>query len=318
MKHSIKSIFLAALFTLSFLTSALAQTPFQGTPPPPIPESKVQQTQEHHEGSYTSMNRRQLKGGEIQEAWDEADEFEGIWNYNVCQDCTFKVRLRHFMVTVVRLPEGEKITAVDVGDPANFKTKVRNPSTLAIKPSGFGGDTNMIVYGENNRVYAFYLRAESVNSNNVPDMVVNIRGNVSEEIILPDEDGEEKQTALSKEQSEAISDLAPDAYLETDQDDFVEHIAFDPDKLHGWGDYKLWGDDELRPETVYRDDHFTYVKFTKEQWAEIELPTAYTVIDDIDELVNTHIKGTTYVIESTSKLISFKSGQKFLCIEYEG
>ena len=32
---------------------------------------------------------------------------------------------------------------------------------------------------------------------------------------------------------------------------------FDPSTLRGWGQYGLWGDDDLRPETVFRDDHFT-------------------------------------------------------------
>ena len=90
---------------------------------PPIPDSKVKQTKEHHEGTYGSMNRRQLQGGEIQKAWDDTatDGLEGVWNYERCDDCTYKVRLRQHMVTVLKLPKGEVITNVDVRDEDNFK-----------------------------------------------------------------------------------------------------------------------------------------------------------------------------------------------------
>lgn len=286
---------------------------------PPIPNSKVKQTKEHFEGDFGTLSRRKLQGGEIQRAWDDTatDGLEGIWNYERCKDCTYKVRLRDRMVTSIHLPKGERITGVENGDSDNFKVKVRNATTLAIKPEGFGGDTNLIVYGEDGRYYAFYLRAEGINSQNITDMAVNIKGEIPKEIHIPASD-KPSSTPKAGDLAQAVSDLTPEGYEKSKKNDFIEHIPFNPDKLRGWGDYELWGNDELRPMTVFRDDHFTYVKFSEEQWAELELPTAYTVIDDIDELVNTHVKGTTYVIESTAKLISFKSGQKFLCIKYEG
>ncbi len=99
--------------------------------------------------------------------------------------------------------------------------------------------------------------------------------------------------------------------------DFVEEATFDPNALRGWGKYKLWGSEELKPETVFRDDQFTYIKFG-DKWKNIELPTAYVVVDKIDELVNTRIQGQTFIVESTRKLITLKSGKSFLCIEYPG
>ena len=49
-----------------------------------------------------------------------------------------------------------------------------------------------------------------------------------------------------------------------------------------------------------------------------KLPTAYVVVDGIDELVNTRVRGSTYIVESTQRLISLKSGKKYLCIRYTG
>ena len=103
----------------------------------------------------------------------------------------------------------------------------------------------------------------------------------------------------------------------TPDGDFVAQSPFDPNALRGWGEYDLWGDETLRPETVFRDDHFTYIRFGK-RWKDVELPTAYVVVDGIDELVNTRVQGETYIIESTRPLITLKSGQSYLCIEYTG
>jgi ComB9 competence protein len=50
----------------------------------------------------------------------------------------------------------------------------------------------------------------------------------------------------------------------------------------------------------------------------VELPTAYVVVDGIDELVNTRVQGTTFIVESTHRLITLKSGQSFMCIQYKG
>ncbi|WP_413208535.1 TrbG/VirB9 family P-type conjugative transfer protein [Rhodospirillum sp. A1_3_36] len=88
--------------------------------------------------------------------------------------------------------------------------------------------------------------------------------------------------------------------------------------MRGWGDYSLWGSDNtLKPRTVYRDDYFTYIKFG-DRWKDIELPTAYVVVDEIDELVNTRVDGDTFIVESTRPLITLKSGASYLCIRYDG
>ena len=99
--------------------------------------------------------------------------------------------------------------------------------------------------------------------------------------------------------------------------DFVERVEFDPGKLHGFEDYTLWGDESLKPETVFRDEHFTYIQFG-DKWNSVELPVAFVVIDRVDEQVNTRVQGRTYIIESVAPLITLKSGTKFICIKFEG
>lgn len=326
----------------------LAQTP-AGYPPlppstpsgpttrpvsPPVPSSVVNQAEAQAQGQFTAMDRASV-GGQVQTAWDNAEETAGVFRYPFCGTCTYKVRLREHMVTVIELPEGETIEKADVGDGKSFDVQQRGPRRLAVKPKGYGIDTNLMIYGVSGTVYPIYLRAESFNSVNVSDLMVRIEGAVSSQEIEVAAITTHVPVGADSAQADPVDGIPPltvdeksavvDGLNTPDpnraEGDFVQEAPFDPDKLRGWGDYKLWAggpDGEgLRPETVFRDDHFTYIRFG-DKWKDVELPTAYVVVDGVDELVNTRVQGRTYIIESTHKLITLKSGKSFMCIEYGG
>lgn len=331
------------VFSMLVVGVALAQTPAGVRPPPPaplppnarsaaqggqgalVPPSVVDQTKEQLQGGYGAMARPRTSG-QIQKAWDKIENAAPVYKTEACEDCTYKVRVREYMVSVIELPRGEIIQKIDVGDKDNFKVFERGPNRLAVQPTIHGTDTTMLVYGASGRIYPFYLRAEGFNSKNVPDVVVKIEGQVS---VDPDPAvaWAEKYMADKSPAAPAMKvpeDKAADAVAGltkpnpgTRAGDFVAEAAFDPNTLRGWGEYKLSGSDELKPETVFRDDRFTYVRFGK-KWANVELPTAYVVVDGIDELVNTRVQGETFIIESTRPLITLKSGMSFLCIQYGG
>jgi len=303
------------------------QPPTLKHPALPVPQSVVDQAKAQAQGNFTTMRRTSV-GGQVQEAWDAADKKDGVFLYQYCRNCTYKAVLREHMVTVIEFPNGETIDKADVGDSAAFQVEIRGPNRLAVKPSGFGVDTNLIVYGKSGAIYPVYMRAESFNSKNLPDLLVRIEGTIPEKGTWPDVIGEAKEAASSGIEASEILPLQADAVAGLKkpdplraEGDFVQEAPFDPDKLRGWGDYKLWSGGtngaDLKPETVFRDDYFTYIRFG-EAWKDIELPTAYVVVDGIDELVNTRVQGRTFIVESTQKLISLKSGESFLCIEYEG
>lgn len=318
------------------------QQPFSGDqtvsqnplPSMPVPESVVDQARDQNEGWFSPM-RRPRTSGQMQDVWDAAEPDDAVYATDLCSDCTYKVRTREFMVTVIELPRGEKIEAVDLGDDGGFSVKPRGDRRLAIRPASYGYDTSLVVYGKSGAVYPFYLRAESFNSVNVPDLVVRIEGSVQIDsdpavpgfagilndtknpalpaIVVPGQaDTDGTKDAIDKAVS-GLTNTTPG----TPAGDYVAEAPFDPNTLRGWGQYDLWGDDSLRPETVFRDDHFTYVRFGK-HWKDVELPTAYVVVDGIDELVNTRVQGETFIIESTRPLITLKSGKSFLCVEYTG
>ncbi|WP_290809761.1 TrbG/VirB9 family P-type conjugative transfer protein [Ferrovibrio sp.] len=303
----------------------------------PVPDSMVRQAADQAEGKFTAMKRGAV-GGQVQEAWD-SDKAKGTFKAQMCNDCEYKVRLREYMVSLIELPTGEQIENWDNGDTENFEVVKRGDRRIAVRPQGFGIDTNLIVYGKSGQTYPIYLRTESINSRNVPDLRFVIEGhvrivkpaplasetepskdNVDQDATEPAGNGITKPRNQSSSKSPtpaALAEAAKAVSSSQKQPDFVQTAAFSPDRLRGWGNYSLRGSNELKPETVFRDDYFTYIRFG-DKWKDIELPTAYIVVDGIDETVNTRVNGTTLVVESTQRLITLKSGLSFICIEYRG
>ncbi len=305
----------------------------------PVPQTMIDQAKAQINGQFPPMER-QFTGGLIQEAWnDHEDQNAGIARLSYCRDCTYKVRLREFMVTAIQLPAYEVITNIDIGDHQAFDVQQRTPHIVAIKPRGFGMDSNLVIYTQHSQqpnqtnIYPFYLRAEAQNSQNITDLVVKIgNAGVTASMVptLPIPNPQPSQVTPSI--LNAPSEVSPEIRQETidaalaelspasEPQDYIETVPFDPSKLHGFDDYTLWGNEggeAMRPERIFRDNRFTYVQFGT-RWDKIELTTAYVVIDEIDELVNSRVTGRTFIIESINPLITLKNGKSYLCIQYEG
>lgn len=278
-----------------------------------VPQDAILQAAAQRSGQFGPLSRTTVPLGQIQKAWDKAGNESGVHTQIECGSCIYRVRLREFMLTVIQLPEGVKIKNADVADVTLFDTQVRNDNTLVIKPLAAGVDSSLQVYAEGGQIYSFYLRAETVNSKHIPDLRF-----VIEKPRWP------QSALIGFEGGGPPSPLANMAYPAQGPEsapvpvDYVNKANIDPSTLRGWGDYKLWGsDDSLKPEMVLRDDHFTYI-FYGDKFNSLELPTAYVVVDGIDELVNTRVSGKTYIIESTGELVTLKSGKSYMCIQYKG
>ena len=257
----------------------------------------------------------------LQGAWDEAPDHAGVADLRLCAACVYRVRTRELMVSTLVLPEDRTIERIDVGDSVGFEVRIRGSNLVVVRPRSFGIDTNMNIYTDKG-VMAFYLRSEGFDSGHVPDLVVRIGqdglgGDLAGDAPAPPAFDGGGGTGATPPAREAVPGLPAWPASGGPAPAFGDGHAFDPAELRGWGDYSLRGSETLRPETVFRDDHFTYVHFG-DRWREIELPVAFVVIDGIDETVNTRVAGQTLVVESTSPLISLKSGESFLCIEYQG
>ncbi len=309
--------------------SANAQT---ALPTGALPTSVIEQAKEQMEGNFPPMFRPERQdrsttnasgatgetgasgGGQIQKVWNESRNTQGAHRFEHCGECIYKIRTREFMITSIMLPKGTQITEADLGDPGGFEVKVRANNIIAVRPRSYGMDTNLNVYTSSGEIYAFYIRSESFNSNNIPDVLVTIAPPFNGEINVDKPGSTTSEDSLDDLRDKALN-IQPKPPVGIP--DFIKSIEFDPANLHGWDDYTLWGDDALKPDTVFRDNQFTYIQFG-DNWEGLELPTAYVVIDGIDELVNTRVQGNTYIIENTAKLITLKSGAKFMCLQYDG
>ena len=285
----------------------------------PLPKPAVEQARAQREGDYGTLERPGMGGGQIQSAFDKSHPSDGVYEARDCRACVHKIRIRELMITTVILPAGAKIATVDIGDPAGFQVEIKGSNVLVLRPNGYGMDTSMMAHGEDGRVFPFYVRAEGLNSENIPDLVAIIHGAgiSSGDVRKTSAAALDSETSLAGLGAPApgIRTVAPSRARDGDDGDFVKDVEFDPATLHGWGDYRLWGSDELRPKVVFRDKRFTYLQYG-ERWDGLDLPVAYVVVDGIDELVNTRVQERTYIVESTAKLITLKSGLRHLCIEY--
>lgn len=266
---------------------------------------------------YASLNqpgRISTETATIQQAWDSAPDGAGVAEYRDCGACVYRVRTRELMVTTIILPNDRKISQVDAGDPVGFEIQSRAGNMIVVRPRTIGIDTNMNVYTDKG-VMSFYLRAEGFDSGHIPDLVVRIESPAPLSG-PPAERATSNASITPGGNSKAFEGLDP-AKVKKLKGLGAGSQEFDPAKLRGWGQYTLKGAKALRPETVFRDDHFTYVHFG-DRWRDIELPVAFVVIDGIDETVNTRVQGQMLIVESTAVMISLKSGEQYLCIEYQG
>ena len=332
---------IAASIAVSVIAThtALAQTPTQinGVPTPPPAKSVVKQAEAHANGQFTDMNRRGLVGGQIQTAWDKAKPTDGVFQIPLCDACVYRIRLRQHMVHNIELPRGEIIKKIDAGDKEEFQIEQRGDRNITIKPLGFGVDSNLLVHGKSGRIYPIYIRAESFNSVNVPDMMYRIVGtvktkpaNVGSMSVSGVGDPQDKSstgqaissmTTENSDQTAAVADLTSQKPSRK-QGDFVKEVPFKPSQLYGWGHFKIWGGgphaNEIKNSiaTIFRDDHMVYIRFKDN----FELPTGYMVVDKIDELINTEVDGNTFILNAPGhrKLFTLKSGETYLCILYTG
>lgn len=314
-----------------------------------LPNSAVNDAIAQREGNFPILQQPSeliapvsgVTGGMIQDAWNAAPLSAGTAQYRQCAYCVYRVRTRELMITTIILPDSVIISNADLGDPSGFAVEIRADNMLAVRPTAYGMDTNLNIYTDAG-VFAFYLRSEGFNSNHVPDLVVRVIGQgklrpgklrpgkvVTGSVGIADPSSSstastadaakddkasiEKDASLIKGGKDILAPLKP----RHESGDFVERVEFDPGKLHGFEDYELWGDESMAPETIFRDEHFTYIQFG-DKWNAIELPVAFVVIDSIDEQVNTRVQGRTYIIESVAPLITLKSGTSFICIKYGG
>ncbi len=326
--------------------AAGAQTPYQqleitGTPPgavPPIMGAGVPPGVTttaiggiEARADFISESDRGKNAKQVQRAWRNAEPNQGVVTFEECAACVYHVKAREVMITTIDLPEGETIRVpIDNADPAGFDVKVRGKNRFAVRPKLVGVDTNINVQTESGKLYPFYIRVLSVKSKEIPNLRVRIEKSAPQETAdtqesafgpvergvpfgrpaapapkRPDESGAPSQAAQKREGVDPL--------------DYVQSGKCFERGVYGFGDFRVFGSEDLKPMQVYRNDCWTFVYYGPARWKEIELPAAFSVFDGIDEAINSRVQGRhTLIVENVSRMITLKVGQKHLCIEYVG
>ena len=120
----------------------------------------------------------------VQEAWENPNANmtagslkPGYAQLNWSAGSVLPIKLRNGMVTMINLPNGEKIADAIVGDPDRFQIDAtQGDRTMFLAPEGSnqGSDTNMIVTGESGNKYIFYLQAQPSNASEITYSQVDI------------------------------------------------------------------------------------------------------------------------------------------------
>jgi ComB9 competence protein len=252
-------------------------------------------------GEYGSLKREQsMPLGAIQHVWDKAHEGAGVRSVDFNPRDTLRVITREFMSTTIVFPAFERISKIENGDASVINATTPKPNMIVLRPQDFVGvDTSITAIGDSGHVYPIYVRVEGYNSNNMPDLKVNVRVPapkyaVAENAkILNDQDG-----ALSK-YKEAV----------TQKGDYLEAVTFDPSQLDF--NFTMAGNKEIAPNRIYSDGIRTWFDYGN-RIKKGDLPAIYAVVDGVDTPINVYREGTKLVAQA-SGTFSLRNGERLTC-----
>lgn len=254
----------------------------------------------------------------VQEVFNTSDPRANILRFKYDERTTWKIRLREFMSTVIKLPENEFLTSYVLGDDYNFSlTPVilnaeRTANSFAVYATNPGSDTNLVVFGSSGLIYSFYLRCDTVKSDQNPTLVVYIE---KKGLQLP---AEIKEVSEDEPCQECLKDNPPVKQKETDG----EYLRSLPDIKISSLNFSYTtskGDSSLSPIRIFDDGHFTYFQFEDS----VKLPVIYQVLDGYDTPTNSRVEITkeentvkyrTIIAETINDKWTLRSNEKFLCV----
>lgn len=298
-------------------------------------------------GADRPMSRSNESLNAVQSAFDKSNESENTRVVTYKVGTTYKVRVREYMQTLIILPEDEKIQGYVLGDKENFSfTPVEGKGNLgslgAIYP---GADTNLTLVGESGSIYSFYVRSDSIDSKQVPDLIVYVlrkasdiykinragrqSGESTADIQLPratiaaapkEVNAPTKPEPTLRSRISAIPTVATDTARvkdanAPDKNDFVRSL---PDAKQEALKYKIIsGSDDIRPTRIYDDGYWTYFEFNELNFDTVSrLPALFMSVDGFDVPVNTRIVGGTIIAEGLNDAWTLWSGTKHVCIRH--
>lgn len=231
-----------------------------------------------------------------QQAFNQEDISETIKHYDFDADSTYKISLRQFMPSIIHLPKEEVIISYSYGLKHLLKvTPVGNDAKniLNLYTEAENFDTSLSIYTQSGNIYVFYIKAENTTSGTIPNLAIYI-------------------------DNAPIAITSSEPYKTTGTDDDVDYLKTlgPPSKLNT--NYKIYGDAEIAPYSVYDDGTWTYFDF-KDNLHNGRQPVLYKIIDGVAAIINFRFEHNVLIAESLSKegwqLIN---GDKSVCIKNGG
>lgn len=299
---------LVSAFLFATTTPAFGQVVDLGAPLPANP--KVEQQMK---GNFAPLKRKELTpGGAVQSVWSEATPTDAVYTVKWKPGEYIKTALREGMVTTIILPGGDDVDQVALGDQTNFGwQRTKQPDKLWVWVKAPGYDTSLTVIGESGNVYPFYLRGETWNSKNTPDLVVRVRARTPVLEPAPKIQLAPIEDPAARPGDPLPADSDPEATAEQEAE-WLRELPFDPTEVRH--DLVWSGDEAIAPYDIFRDDRFTYLDYgpnhDSRRW-----PVPFRVQDGIDHPVNIRksLDGRFLIVETIDP-ITLRHGEQVVCI----
>jgi len=296
------------------------------------PGDQRQAIEQQRRGQYPAFNRELLPKGAINYNWaTKCRPDESTQNFLYQPGTEIRVRTRQLIGTVLVFPERVAAMTSGLGNAITLNPypKQNNGSSriwvLGSREAGLDGNLAFIGGMEiaGPRIYSLRVQTEGVNTENCPDLVVNIKSSTDKSVdalagriaqaIEPSQYEGPAMPAVPTMPVET-ADLPPGgAPIDLDGDetgrqhvDWLESFQFDPTKLDfRW---KLEGDAkaDFAPDIVFSDDEFMYLQWDPKRWKQMMLPAiSVNVTTDrgvLDAPVLPQRRGNTLIIQRVANL----------------
>lgn len=263
----------------------------------------------------------------IQEAWDNptANMAAGSTKPGYAQlswspGSVLPIKLRNGMVTMISLPNGEKIMDAVVGDTGQFDINAtQGEQTMFISPqnSNQGSDTNMIITGQSGNKYILYLRAEPSNSSEITYSQVDITldGNAS----LPMAGAAATTSGGAKSIFQKAAKTSGVVGADGEDYGWIKSMKIDPSEFRFDLDIFVPNPDDyvIAPERVWRDRIFTYIDFGDKVISMTQRPVVSLLVEGGESPVGFRTDGEDgrlLIVEAVGDMV-LRSGQRLVCIK---
>jgi hypothetical protein len=262
-----------------------------------------------------NMGERQSKPGYVKHVWEPGT--------------TLPVRTREGILTVINLPDWERIREAFIGDKAFFDGRPISKNSFVISPvdGRAGADTNLVLIGDSGNKYVFYLTSEPVSAKSITDNIVDIQVPHVYKSGVQIADGM-SFSGTSGSGTGGISNFLKTSYSAVGDPDepelnedfgWIKSIPLDPTKLRFDMEIFVPNPDDyvIAPERVWRDDIYTYVDFGDKAINMPQRPVPAILIEGGEAPVGFRTDGPNgrlMIIEAVGDFV-LRNGQRIVCIK---